>query len=275
MTDHRNEPLQEKLQGLKEILRGLGSVAVAFSGGVDSTLLLKVARDALGPECVLAITVISPFLPAHERQQSLELAASLGVRQELLKIDLLQTTEVVRNDARRCYHCKKRLMEQCLELCEKLGFSILVDGSNLDDLNDYRPGSEATRELGIRSPLQEAGFRKEDIRAASRLLDLPTADKPAFACLASRIPYGTPLRVEDLERVEACETFLHQQGIGNCRARHHGSTVRIEVPTALLPRLIEEPLRSALVAHFKELGYRFVALDLEGYRTGSFNEELA
>lgn len=265
---------QDKLLALQKQLGKLESLAVAFSGGVDSTLLLRVARDLLGADRVLAVTAVSPFFPTREQNESRTLAAQLGVRQELIAIDLLQSPEVARNDARRCYHCKKALMRCCLDRAQEFGFTRMVDGSNLDDLNDYRPGSEAIKELGISSPLVTAGLTKQDVRDLSRQLDLPTADKPAFACLASRIPYGTPITVAALSQVEDCEAFLNQQGFDNCRVRHHGSTARIEVPPAQLPNLIREPLRSGLVAHCKKAGFRFVTLDLEGYRTGSLNEEL-
>jgi uncharacterized protein len=265
---------QDNLLALQKQLASLESVAVAFSGGVDSTLLLQVVVDLLGADRVLALTAVSSFFPASELNESKTLAAQIGVRQELLEIDLLQSPEVTGNDARRCYYCKKLLMRCCLDRAQKLGFPRLVDGSNLDDLNDYRPGSEALKELGIFSPLLSAGLSKQDVRNLSRLLDLPTTDKPAFACLASRIPYGTPITVAALAQVESCEAFLNQQGFNNYRIRHHGSTARIEVPPAQLAILIQEPLRSSLVAHCKQAGFRFVTLDLEGYRTGSLNEEL-
>lgn len=266
---------QEKLLALQNLLTPLESIAVAFSGGVDSTLLLRVAKDLLGAERVLAVTAVSPFFPIREQEESKSLAHQLGVRQELVRIDPLQTPEVTRNDAKRCYHCKKVLMRSCLERAKELGFLRLVDGSNLDDLADYRPGSEAIKELGISSPLVTAGLTKQDIRFLSRQLDLPTADKPAFACLASRIPYGTAITIKALSQVENCEAFLNRAGLSNFRVRHHGSTARIEVPPSLLPELIQEPLRSELVAHCKQAGFHFVTLDLEGYRTGSLNEELS
>jgi uncharacterized protein len=265
---------QDKLLALQKQLASFESVAVAFSGGVDSTLLLRVARDLLGAERVLAVTAVSPFFPTCEQDESRTLAAQLGVRQELISIDLLQTPEVIRNDARRCYYCKKVLMRSCLDRAQGLGFTPMVDGSNLDDLKDYRPGSEAIKELGVSSPLIEASLTKQDVRDLSRLLDLPTADKPAFACLASRIPYGTPITTTALSQVETCEAFLNQAGFNNYRVRHHGSTARIEVPPDQLPNLIQEPLRSDLVAHCKQAGFHFVTLDLEGYRTGSLNKEL-
>ena len=267
--------LQEKLLALEKQLASFESVAVAFSGGVDSTLLLRVARDLLGAERVLAITAVSPFFPTREQNESRILAAQLGVHQELIAIDPLQTPEVARNDARRCYYCKKVLMRSCLDRAKVLDFSSVVDGSNLDDLSDYRPGSDAIHELGISSPLLTAGLSKQDVRKLSHQLNLPTADKPAFACLASRIPYGTPITVEALSQVEDCETYLHQQGFKNYRVRHHGNTARIEVSPGEQLKLIQEPLRSDLVVHCKNSGFHFVTLDLEGYRTGSLNEELS
>lgn len=266
--------LEQKLQTLQNILGQYDKIAVAFSGGVDSSLLLKVARDQLGPSQVLALTAVSPFFPRREQQESQVMAVELGVRQELLEIDLLQSAEVVRNDSRRCYYCKQLLMRSCLKRAEESGFSILVEGSNLDDLADYRPGKQAVEELGIASPLVTAGLNKQEVRDLSRLLGLSTATKPAFACLASRIPYGRAITLRALAEIENCESFLQQQGFDNFRVRHHGSTARIEVPVANLPDLIREPLRSRLVAHCKQAGFHYVSVDLEGYRSGSLNEKL-
>ncbi len=266
--------LQQKLQALQHTLGRRDRLAVAFSGGVDSSLLLKVARDRLGPNQVLALTAVSPFFPRREQQESQVMAAALEVRQELVEIDLLQSPEVVRNDSRRCYYCKLLLMRRCLKRAEELDFAVLVEGSNLDDLADYRPGKQAVEELGITSPLVEAGLNKHEVRDLSRLLKLPTASKPAFACLASRIPYDRAITLKALTEIENCESFLQQQGFENYRVRHHGSTARIEVPVANLPDLIREPLRSRLVAHFKQAGFHYVSIDLEGYRSGSLNEKL-
>jgi uncharacterized protein len=260
---------------LKELLAGFPTVAVAFSGGVDSTLLLQMAREVLGPERVLALTVRSAFFPAWEEEESRRLAEGMGIRQIILTCEVLELPEVVANDPRRCFHCKQAIMALCLEQAGRLGCAVLLDGSNRDDLEDYRPGSEALRLLGVRSPLLEAGLTKQDIRRLSRELALPTADKAAFACLATRIPYGRRLTRENLAQVETCEGFLHRQGLHNFRARHHGDTIRIELSEEDLPRLVENHRRAALVEVCKKAGFRYFTLDLEGYRPGRMNEEIS
>jgi uncharacterized protein len=272
-SDKASSP-EKKLAGLEALLGTFRSAAVAFSGGVDSTLVLRVARDVLGPERVVALTVASVFFPGWEQDESRRLAATLGVRQEILTCDPLQVPEVVANGSRRCYHCKRVLMGLCLEKARSLGLEALLDGSNADDQEDYRPGSEALLELGIRSPLSEAGLTKADIRLLSSHSGLPTADKAASACLATRIPFGRPITRENIAQVEGCERYLHRQGLRNYRARHHGDAVRIEVPEQDLARLVETPLRQGLVAACLGAGFRYVTLDLEGYRQGRMNEEL-
>lgn len=263
-----------RYQNLLRLLEGFGPVALAFSGGVDSTLLLKAALDALGEDGVLAITAASPFFPDWELQESRDLARQLGARQIVVKCDLLQLPKVVRNDALRCYYCKQALFGLCRDTAFKQGFTLLLDGSNLDDGDDYRPGSRAATELGVRSPLAECGLTKADVRELSRQLDLPTWDRPAFACLASRIPYGTPIEAGSLQQVEQCETALRDLGFNGARARHHGETVRLEIAPRLFPRMLEESIRNAVVEAARAAGFAYVALDLEGYRTGSMNETL-
>jgi uncharacterized protein len=272
-SDKASSP-EEKLAGLEALLDTFRSAAVAFSGGVDSTLVLRVARDVLGSEQVVALTVASVFFPEWEQDQSRRLTETLGVRQDILTCDPLRVPEVMANDPRRCYHCKRAIMGLCLERVRSLGMEVLLDGSNVDDRNDYRPGSQALRELGIRSPLAEAGLTKADIRLLSSHSGLPTADKAASACLATRIPFGRPITRENIAQVEACERYLHRQGLQNYRARHHGDTLRIEVPEQDLARLVETPLRQDLVTACLEAGFRYVTLDLEGYRQGRMNEEL-
>ncbi|MEZ4598291.1 MAG: ATP-dependent sacrificial sulfur transferase LarE [Syntrophotaleaceae bacterium] len=265
----------EKTAPLKDLLGSFPTVAVAFSGGVDSTLLLKTAADTLGADKVLALTVQSAFLPAWELDESRRIASSLGIRQIILTFDILQIPEVAANGPRRCYHCKRAIMALCLEKAAEYGGAVLLDGSNLDDLRDYRPGREALLQLGIRSPLLEAGLTKQDIRYLSRQMHLPTAEKAAFACLATRIPYQQPLSPEKLGQVEICEDFLYRLGFSNFRARHHGDTVRIEIAQSDLPRVLEQSLRAAMIETCKGAGFRYVTLDLEGYRTGRMNEELS
>jgi uncharacterized protein len=265
---------EDKYKTLLQQLRRLGPAAVAFSGGVDSTLLLRAAIEALGTEKVLAITADSPFFPRWEQQDSQSLARQLGARQILIQCDLLALPEVARNDAMRCYHCKKALFGLCLKVADEHGFSLMLDGTNRDDDHDYRPGHQAALELGVRSPLAEAGLTKNDIRNLSRQRDLPTWDRPAFACLASRIPYGTAIDREQLAQIEQCETALRTLGFNGVRARHHGQTVRIEITPGLFPKILDDATRRAVIAGAKTAGFTYVSLDLEGYRTGSLNEAL-
>jgi len=262
-----------KLQGLKDSIASLRSVLVAYSGGVDSTLLLKIAHEVL-KERVVAVTVSSPLYPARETQQAKKLAARLGVRHIIIEHDPLANSAVVENSPKRCYWCKKELFQLLAELARQQGCACVVDGTNYDDLQDFRPGAQAARECGVRSPLQEAGLTKKEIRALSRTFDLSTWDKPSLACLASRFPYGIRITREALERVAAAEEILLDCGFRQLRVRHHGETARIEVPQAAMALLIDEEVRARIISGLKKLGYTYVTLDLEGYRSGSMNEVL-
>lgn len=263
---------EEKYEELKRLLGGMGSAVVAFSGGVDSTFLLRVARDVLGPERVVALTATSPTYPLSEFEESRKLAAAMGVRQEVVESNELEIPGFSQNDRRRCYHCKSELFSLCRDKAAELGFATVLDGSNADDLKDYRPGREAACELSVRSPLLEAGLTKGDIRELSRRLGLPTWDKQPFACLSSRFPYGTEITPERLAQVDRCETFLRGKGFRSYRVRYHGETARIEVDPAEIPRFLDPALREAVVSEFRAAGFVYVALDLQGYRTGSMNE---
>jgi len=264
--------IEEKLNRLKTEIAAMESVLVAFSGGVDSTFLLRVAVDVLGTDRVLALTATSPTYPQYEYEESCKLAASMGIRQLVVESGELKVPEFTRNDRQRCYHCKSILFNLCRAKAKELGYSQVLDGSNLDDLEDFRPGRDAVKEQQIRSPLQDVGLTKEEIRILSRSLGLPTAEKQAFACLSSRFPYGTELTSQRLMQVERCEAFLREQGFVNYRVRYHHEIARIEVAISELPRLVDSSLRADIVAACKDAGFSYVTLDLQGYRTGSMNE---
>lgn len=265
--------MEEPSEKLRSILSSLDRVLVTFSGGVDSSLLLHVAQEVLGDRA-LAITFVSPFLSRNERRRAADFCAEKGIRHIILEVDPLNIEQIQANPPDRCYHCKRHLYSQGLAEARRLGKVHLVDGTQLSDASDHRPGHRALRELGIRSPLAEAGLDKEQVRRLSRELGLSSWNLPPMACLASRIPYGTPLQTDDLARVEAAEDFLFNEGFSLVRVRDHSRTARIELGIEDLTRLGEMDLRQRLVSHFRSIGYVSVTLDLEGYRTGRMNELL-
>lgn len=266
--------LEEKKAKLEAILHGYGKVAVAFSGGVDSAFLLTTAAKTLGPEAVLAVTAQAPNFPKDEDQYATHLCQELQVRQELVPVALLEVKEFVDNQPERCYYCKKALLRGIAEAATEWNFPVIADGGNVDDLGDYRPGLKAVREAGVVSPLAEAGFTKAEIRTSLKDLGIAIWDKPAAACLASRIPYGTPIDASLLQRVEEAETFLAKLGFIGVRVRHHGDLARIEVRAQDRFRLFEPSVCEQVDARLRDLGYRYVTVDLRGYRTGSLNEAL-
>ena len=262
--------LQGKYEALQELFQHMGSVVVAFSGGVDSTLVLKVGFDVLGSRAK-AVTAISPTFPALEVEEVKRLSAAIGVPLQLVETDQLQIEAFVQNDATRCFHCKTDLYRLLSGLRDAVGFHTIVDGTNVDDLGEDRPGINAARQLGVRSPLVEAGFTKADIRKLAKGLGLANWNKPAAACLSSRIARGLPITKTYLSRVEQAEAFLVAQGLTQVRVRLHGDIARIEIEPSQMPILTEEPGRSRLVEEFKKLGFQMVTLDLEGYRAGGGN----
>jgi pyridinium-3,5-biscarboxylic acid mononucleotide sulfurtransferase len=263
--------MDNKLKFLKEILAGMESVLVAYSGGVDSTFLIKVASDVLGYK-TLAVIGDSSTLPSDEKQQAIEIAEKLKVRYYVIKSRELSNPSFAMNRKDRCYWCKSELFSKLRAIADREKIIHIVDGSNADDLSDYRPGARAAEECGVRSPLQEAGLTKDEIRKLSRELGLPTWDKPSMACLSSRIPYGDEITEEKLDKVEKAERLLKSLGFRQVRVRHHDDTARLEVSESDIIRFTEPELRKKIVEGLKSLGYRYIALDLEGYRTGSMNQ---
>ncbi|MCD6224382.1 MAG: ATP-dependent sacrificial sulfur transferase LarE [Deltaproteobacteria bacterium] len=265
--------LREKYDRLRQIIIKAGDAAIGFSGGVDSTFLLKVCAKILG-ERVLAITMKSEMIPANEVDAAHDIAGKMGVKHIILKENLLELPGFVQNHPDRCYICKKAIFSQIKKKAELYGIRHCFDGSNIDDASDFRPGRVALSELGVRSPLVETGFLKSDIRAVSKSLKLPTWNKPALACLASRFPYYTEITKDALKQVENAETFLGKLGMHLFRVRHHDILARIELGEREKKLLLEFDLCTEIVKHLKNLGYKYISLDLEGYRTGSMNEAL-
>lgn len=257
---------------LVERIRPLGRVIVAFSAGVDSTLVLRVAMDALGRENVLAATGVSPSLAARELQSVRDLAAVLEARLELVNTAEMDSPQYTANSTTRCYFCKSELYGKLTELAKREGYNAVLNGVNADDVADHVNGLRAAREAGVISPLLECGMGKAQVRELARHLGLPNWRKPALACLSSRIPYGMPVTIQSLSMVEKAEAFLWDRGFSDFRVRHHTKLARIEVKPSDLPRLMEEPLRSELIRYFKNIGYTYVTVDLQGFRSGSGNE---
>ena len=263
-----------KQDNLKKILNNIKRVLVAYSGGVDSTYLFKMAVDTLGAENVLAVVAQSETYPEHEKKEALELCKKIGAKCLLIETEELKDPRFKSNPKERCYYCKTELFSKLKQIAKENNIPYVIDGSNIDDKQDFRPGTKAKEELGIRSPLQEAELTKNEIRALSKELGLKTWDKPSYACLASRIPYGTEIEPKLLIKIGEAENYLRGLGFKQLRVRHHGNLARIEIEQDELPGIMKGNLMDKINKRFGELGYIYVTLDLKGYRTGSLNEVL-
>ena len=274
MVQTSDKTLLQKRSDLVNILEQMRSVIVAYSGGVDSAFLAAVANEALGRKA-LSVTAVSPSLAPSELDEATDLANRIGLNFMTIETNEIDRPDYQANNPDRCFFCKDELYTHLVRFAEEESFDSIVNGTNVDDLGDYRPGIEAAKQYGVRSPLVEAELTKDDIRALSRDMDLPTWDKPAQACLSSRIPYGTTVTVEALTKIAKAEQFLRSKGFKQLRVRHHDTIARIEIEPADFSAITSEPLRSEINQEFKNIGYSYITLDLDGFRSGSLNEILS
>ena len=274
MVQTSDKTLLQKRSDLVNILEHMRSVIVAYSGGVDSAFLAAVANEALGRKA-LSVTAVSPSLAPSELDEATDLANRIGLNFMTIETNEIDRPDYQANNPDRCFFCKDELYTHLVRFAEEESFDSIVNGTNVDDLGDYRPGIEAAKQYGVRSPLVEAELTKDDIRALSRDMDLPTWDKPAQACLSSRIPYGTTVTVEALTKIAKAEQFLRSKGFKQLRVRHHDTIARIEIEPSDFSAITSEPLRSEINQEFKNIGYSYITLDLDGFRSGSLNEILS
>ncbi|MBD5645255.1 ATP-dependent sacrificial sulfur transferase LarE [Clostridium botulinum] len=263
--------INDKYNNLINYLKDLKSVAVAFSGGVDSTLLLKAAKEALGDNAI-SITIVSPYIPKWEIREARELVDKIGIKSYFVEVPMLE--EIRSNPEDRCYICKKSVFNKIKDLAREKGIKYIVDGTNVDDTKDYRPGMRALKELDVKSPLLDNSINKEEIRVLSKELQLDTWDKPAYACLLSRIPYNQKIKEKDLDRIEKAEVYMMKLGFRAVRVRSHGNLARIEVPQKERVKLFNEDILDKISKELKELGFKYVTVDIEGYKMGSLNAEI-